>query len=254
MPSRSTVLIVALWGLAILGAAHGASSPLAQVFTGEMTLATLVTLLVMPILFFGVMSFWMPHSPFYHPRLARIVDARFGANALASFLVRLKPMLMFAAGAAIQGALGLWQSYSAGAASGAYATHGFFLSGGIAFALSHAVLYYRRALGVYPAEVHQPATERDDSGRKPLGEALRIYWWTLIGLAAFPTLVLVAGEMLHVPFEFFVLPFFAVALLAGWPYFSGKAPYSFWIVACGVWLLGGIAAAIVAQAIRMLLT
>lgn len=71
-------------------------------------------------------------------------------------------------------------------------------------------------------------------------------------MAAFPTILFVAGEFFKVPFEYFALPFFAVGLLAGWPYFSGRAPFSFCLVLGGVWLLAGVVAAIVAQGIRAL--
>ena len=255
MPSRSTIVIVVLWALSVWAAVSGASTAShATAFPGEMTSATTATLLLMPVLFFGVMSFWMPHSPFYHPKLAQFVDARLGANASASFLVRLKPLLMFGVAAILQGALGLFRSASAGESSGSLAVHGFFISGGLGFALVHGVLYYRKATGVYPASSDRTVTQELKPERKPLGEALRVYWWALIGLAAFPSAVGVAGELFHVPYEYFALPFFAVALLAGWPYFSGRAPYTFWLVACGIWLLGGIAAALASQIVRALVS
>jgi hypothetical protein len=128
----------------------------------------------------------------------------------------------------------------------------FFLSGGVAFALAHAVLYFRKAVGVYPTWTTQQPMARVPE-RKPLREALRTYWWTLLGVALFPPIFFVGGELLHVPFEVFMLPFFAVAFLAGWPWFSGRAPYSFWLVACGVWLLGGILAVILGGLIRAIM-
>lgn len=255
MPSRSTVVIAVLWALSVWAAVIGASSATrTTAFPGEMTNATIATLLLMPVLFFGVMSFWMPHSPFYHPKLAHFIDARLGVNAFASFLVRLRPLLMFGAAAVLQGTLGLFRSVSAGESSGALAVHGFFISGGLGFALVHGVLYYRRATGVYPVSSDRAVIQEAKPERRPLGEALRVYWWALIGLAAFPGVVMVAGELFHVPFEYFALPFFAVALLASWPYFSGRAPYTFWIVACVVWLLGGIVGALVFQIFRALVS
>ena len=250
MPRVSTVVIMAIWALAIGSAISGASSPM-QGFPREMTNATATTILLMPVLFFGVMSFWMPHSPFYHPKLARFVDSRFGDNVFASFLVRLKPLLLFAVAAALQGAIGLWHSVRAGESSGAYAIHGFFISGGVGFAIAHLVLYYRRAPGVHPL-VSPLAPEQAPPQRMSLKGALRAYWWTIIGLAAFPTILFVGGEYFRVPFEYFALPFFAVGLLAGWPYFSGRAPFSYCIVLGGIWLLGGVVAAVIAQAMQAL--
>jgi hypothetical protein len=242
------MLIAAIWVLVIWGAIAGASSPLPSEFPRQMTRAAMVTILVMPVLFFGVMSFWMPHSPFYHSTIARLVDARFGENAFSTFLVRLKPLLAFAVALAIQGARGLWTAKTGGESPGAYTIYGFFLSGSIGFAFAHAILYYRKAMGVYPSppavpgSPHQPLRLRD---------ALRAYWWTLIGLAVFPA-ALVFGDRYGVPFEYFALPFFAAGLLAGWPYLSGRAPFSFWIVAGGVWLAAGIAAALIAYVVGAL--
>ena len=170
MPSRSTLLIAGLWALTIWGAVVGASSPLHSDFPREMTTATTVTILVMPVLFFGVMSFWLPHSPFYNPGIARFVDARFGESAFSTFLVRLRPLLMFAVAAGIQGLLGLWQATRSGQGSGAYTIYGFFISGGIGFALVHAILYYRKAPGVYPSlNAASPVPAR----RQPLPRSAR---------------------------------------------------------------------------------
>lgn len=170
------------------------------------SLLTIATIVSLPVLVFGVSSFWMRHSPFYLPKLAEVT--RLGTNAFESFLVRLRPMLVFALAATLKSLAGLWHrhSYTAGAASGAYVMNAFFLSGGLAFAVAHIVLYFRKAVGVYP-------TWRE----KLLPEALRTYWWTLTGLALFPSIFFVGGEFLHIPFEFFMLPFFAVGFLAGWP-------------------------------------
>jgi hypothetical protein len=161
-------------------------------------------------------------------------------------------MLVFALAPMVQSSIGLWHSYRAGASSGAYVVHAFFLSGGLAFALAHAVLYLRKAVGVYPTwTIEGPRQAAPD--RKTLPEALRAYWWALIGLAVFPSVFFIGGEFLRVPFEYFMLPFFAVGFLAGWPWFSGRAPYSFVLVAGGVWLIGGIVAALVSGLIRGIL-
>jgi len=213
-------------------------------------------MLVMPVLFFGVGAFWMRHSPFYHPLLAKVIDGRFGENALASFLVRLKPLLLFAVGAATQGAIGLWQTYTGeNPTSGAYALNGFFLSGGVGFGLVHFILYLRKVPGVYPAD-HASVSLTANLAlpeRKSLREALRQYWWCLIGLAAFPTALMLGERLFQLSFEIFILPFFAVGLLAGWPHFSGRAPYTFWFVACLVWLLGGIVGIALTQLVVFLI-
>jgi hypothetical protein len=60
---------------------------------------------------------------------------------------------------------------------------------------------------------------------------------------------MIGGEYFKIPFEFFIFPFFGVGFLAGWPVLSGRAPYSFWLVAMGLWLASGICASILLQLI-----
>lgn len=194
----------------------------------------------------------MRHSPFYHPKLAEFINARLGGNAFESFLVRLRPLLVFAFGATLQSFFGLWRSYKTGAPSGDYVMSAFFLSGGLAFALTHAVLYFRKAVGVYPTWTLQDPKVIVPA-RKTLAESLRTYWWTFIGVGVFPTVFFIGGEFLHIPFEVFMLPFFAVAGVAGWPWFSGRAPYSVWLVACAVWFFGGIVGVIISGLIRSIM-
>jgi len=245
-PSLSTVIIFLTWVLmlatSLLGF-HGVMAP-----APKLSLAMMVTILLMPILFFGLMPLWAHYSPFYHPALARFVDARLGDGALAAFLVRLKPLLLFAATGAIQGGLGLVQAALAHSPSEAYVMSGFFVSGAIGFVLAHKLLYMRKAVGVYPSSEIVPATPIPE--RKALKEALRLYWPALVVIALFPTMAFVGGEFLHIPFDYLMLPFFIVCFLAGWPYLSGKAPFSFWIVAGLVYLAGGLFAALLTHVIR----
>jgi len=74
----------------------------------------------------------------------------------------------------------------------------------------------------------------------PLGQALRTYWWILIGMLAFPALLGIGKQFL--PFEVIIVLFFGFGLTAAWPVLSGRAPYSFWLVAAGLCLLGAIVA------------
>jgi hypothetical protein len=212
-----------------------------------------VTLIVMPVLLSGATSFWMPHSPFYHPKLAQFIDARLGEHALEMFLVRLKPLLLFSVTAVLQGLIGLWRNHASGVGTGAYAMNGFLVSGGVGFALIHAVLYRRRRVGVFPTwTIAHPVSPLGGTPpeRLTLRAALRAYWWTLIGLALFPTTVVIGAGVWHIPDEFFILPFFGVSILAGWPLLARRAPYSFWLVAMGVWLSGGIVAAMLSELFR----
>ena len=250
-PTASGLAIAAIWLVAIWAAIGSAARTPAALpaFPGSMSSLAVATVLALPVLVFGASAFWMRHSPFYHPKLARMIDARMGENAFESFLVRLRPMLVFAFAAALQALAGLWRGYTAGAPSFALLTDAFFLSAGLAFAAAHVVLYLRKAVGVYPTwTLKRPLPAAP--ARQPLAEALRRYWWTLLGLGLFPALAFIGGEVMQVPFELFMLPFFAVGLLAAWPWLSGRAPYSFIFVAGGVWLLGGFAAAALGGLIR----
>lgn len=251
---RSTTLVILIWALVLASSFFGASETMAPI-PEDFSLGATVVILAMPILLFGAMSFWARHSPFYHPVVARHVDGRFGEGALASFLVRLKPLLLFAASAAIQGGLGFGNAARANSPSGAYVLWGFFISGAVAFALAHIVLYSRRATGVYPAERLSPEDRLGFAKpeRKRLKEALRDYWKSLIGVAIFPILALVGGDFLHIPFEYVALLFFAVCLLAAWPFLSGKAPFTFWLVAMAVYLGGAVLAALLGQIVRIAL-
>jgi hypothetical protein len=242
-----TIIWVFVVAISVLRS-HGLQPPVPASFSPAMT----ITLLVMPILFFGAVPFWARHSPFYHPTLARYVDGRFGEGALASFLVRLRPLLLFAVASVIQGGLGLIQAGHANSPSGAYAISGFITSTGIGFALAHQLFYLRRAVGVYPAErlTSEQRTVAPTSERKPLREVIRCYWKNLIGVALFPSVAVVGGEGFHIPFVYLVLPFFAVSFLAARPYLSGKAPYTFWLVAMFVWIAGGVLAVFLSCAIR----
>ena len=76
-----------------------------------------------------------------------------------------------------------------------------------------------------------------------LSHALRLYWKNLIGLGLFPP-VCVFGLSLGIPFVLLAVPFFAVAIVAAWPYLRYRAPYSLWLVACAVWMAGGILAVV----------
>jgi hypothetical protein len=105
-----------------------------------------VIMLIMPLPFFGAVTFFGPaQSPFYHPRLASFLDSRYGARSYESFLVRLKPSLLFGVLSVLQGSVALWQS------GFPYFIAGFFISGGIAFMAAHAILHSRKAIGVYAA-------------------------------------------------------------------------------------------------------
>jgi hypothetical protein len=204
---------------------------------------------VLPVLFFVAMALCGPRqSPFFHSKLAQWINARYGPHTFESFLVRLKPLLMFGTAGALQGVIGLWHGRHVKPADDI--ASGFLLSAGVGFAVAHVILYLRRAVAVFPTwAIAQPVPK---PAHKTLRDALRVYWWALIGVGIFPAIFVAGGELLGIPFEVFILPFFAVSFLAGWPHLSGRAPYSFWLVAMCVWLGGGIFAVVLLQLLRVM--
>ncbi len=243
----SSIAIVILWCFVIGSAVFGAQTP--PPFPPLPT-AMVAMIVLLPILFFGAAALWMQHSPFYHPVLARFIDSRFGEGCLASFLTRLRPLLLFGTAAVLQGLLGLAHVARSTDAAGSFVPYLFFVSAGVGFFVAHGILYRRKMLGVYHAAAEAPAEVSRTPVRVPLGEALRLYWWALVGIALFPSAAFIGGDVFHIPFEFFMLPFFAVTFLAAWPSYSGRAPYSFWLVAMVVYMLGGGLAAALVQVIR----
>lgn len=103
--------------------------------------------LILPVAFFGVAALFMKRSPFYAPEIAAKVDARLGAMAYESFLVRLKPILLFAVGGTITG-LGLLARGHLEGHPAAVSVAGFFLSGSVGFGLAHLILRMKEAKGV----------------------------------------------------------------------------------------------------------
>ena len=182
-PSPSNLLIAALWPIFISSAFLGTPQlpPLPEASNMPLMMAT--TFVLMPIVFFDAVSFFgHAQSPFYHPKLARFISTRYGEQACESFLVHLKPALLFGVVGMLQGAIGLWQSYSSGAPQEAYVINGIFVAAGLAFVLAYITWYLRKAVGGSPTWTlglpHHTATPPT---KTTLREALRIYWLTLIG-------------------------------------------------------------------------
>jgi hypothetical protein len=86
-----------------------------------------------------------------------------------------------------------------------------------------------------------PPSPPSAPARLALDQALKQYWKNLIGVAVFPPVFFIGIGVLRLPGLAFVPFFFAVSLLAAWPYFTKKAPYMFWIVAMGVWMASATA-------------
>lgn len=102
--------------------------------------------LLLPIPVFVVVASRVQRAPFFHPELAKYIDARAGSGAFESFLVRLRPMLMFGISVMFSAALQIWKSsrHDEPLANGASV---FLLSSGIGFILAHCILRARKVAG-----------------------------------------------------------------------------------------------------------
>jgi hypothetical protein len=96
------------------------------------------------------------------------------------------------------------------------------------------------------------STVKEAQPKLELSTALRRFWPNLIGLAVLPSLISLGEKRFGIPFSAFLLPFFAAFLLAAWPCLKRNAPYTFWIVACGVWMAGVFAGGILFHALKAL--
>jgi hypothetical protein len=100
-----------------------------------------------PIVLFGLASFFVRRSPFYNPSLARFVDAKYGPATLETFLVRLKPLLLFGLVSLLGGVVQTWVCYDSGNTL-SQGMGSLSISAGFALLLAHAILRYRGVKGV----------------------------------------------------------------------------------------------------------
>jgi hypothetical protein len=91
--------------------------------------------------------FVVPRSPFYNPSLARFVDAKYGPATLETFLVRLKPLLLFGLVSLLGGVVQTWVCYDSGNTL-SQGMGSLSISAGFALLLAHAILRYRGVKGV----------------------------------------------------------------------------------------------------------
>jgi hypothetical protein len=95
-------------------------------------------------------------SPFYYPWLVNVINSKYGENTFESFLVRLKLLPLFGITAITEGGSELLHNYINGSSVDIFIHNSFFVSGGFGFLLAHCILYYRRAVGVYPGATFTP--------------------------------------------------------------------------------------------------
>ena len=142
----STLVIGAIWIFALVGSVWGALGAPEQDHARAFLSRAPVLPQLFPIPFFAVMAWRAPHSFFFNPSLARLIDTRFGVAAFETFLARLRPLLLFGVMAVLGAALEAWSALARGDSlrSG---VNLFFLAGGIGFVLAHCILRFRKVRG-----------------------------------------------------------------------------------------------------------
>jgi hypothetical protein len=146
---RSTLAILALWAYATTGSVVELLLPVEGSPCPDNSPAfSPPFVFVAPFAVFGWLALRAPHSPFFIPALVGITDKWFGPSAYLSFLVRLKPLLMFGVSGVVGGVVTMLQCVRIGAPWDRSTLSWFFLSAGVAFMFAHLVLRYRRVPGV----------------------------------------------------------------------------------------------------------
>ena len=235
---RTNILVSLLWGLTLLGSIVGAFV-LAMPHGPANSVPMPKIMLLMPLVFFGAGGQFARQSFFHHPKLALFINGRYGDNTLENFLVRLRPLLMLATGSLIEGLLVILSAKTPEAAT----VGQFFISAALGFALAHGLMYRRRLAGVYPSGKNGiPAQPVPVGAKLPLAQALPRYWKYLIGVVLFPIMFFCGITHTKIPTSY-CMPFFLLAtLLAAWPVTTRRAAYSFWVLACVLYLAGGLLA------------
>ncbi len=96
--------------------------------------------------------------------------------------------------------------------------------------------------GIKETEAVDQGTAADRCEQKPLltlGVALRRYWFCLLPLGLLPAFAFLGLMVFHLPLGIIAVLFVAVGLLAMWPLKFKRAPFTFFLVAGGVWMGGG---------------
>ncbi|AGU47402.1 putative transmembrane protein [Variovorax paradoxus B4] len=148
---QSTAAIASIWCLTIVSNMLGfVAAPDDMVCAMPMSSQMATLVVAMPLVFFVGMALFTKRSPFLSPWIAGLVDEKFGVGSCERFVVRLKPLLLFAAagllGAAATAA-SCWRS-GAGDMDWTAPLPLFLASGSIAFAIAHFVMRFRRVPGI----------------------------------------------------------------------------------------------------------
>jgi hypothetical protein len=226
---------------AVLGAASALSPIYSSVdYVGDFGLEFAIFMLVFPVIFFPLGAMILRTPPAYYAVVAKHVDKYFGEGAFANYLVDLKPLLLFSVMALGQALVGLLVALSQHAPQDVFIFWGLFVSGGLGMGLAHLISYKNRDIGIYPLKPHEVQAKQPNGPSLPVSGQIKAYWPYLIGIAVFPAIFFVGSSVWGLSFEYFMLPFFVVAIVAGWPVVRGKAGMTFFVVASFLYVTSAI--------------
>lgn len=147
--SRSSYVIACVWVAALVSAAiHFFETIPLHPCVPEYSLDFALVAMALPFVVFGIAALRAPYSPFYAQNLAAFVDSRAGVGFLESFLVRLRPLLLFGVEGLLSGIHQVWACDQVGATISLQSRGWFFVSGGAAFILLHVILRLRKVKAV----------------------------------------------------------------------------------------------------------
>jgi hypothetical protein len=107
-----------------------------------------ILVVAVPLVFFVGMALFTKRSPFLSPWIAGLIDEKFGVGSCERFMVRLRPLLLFAAAGLLGAAATAASCWRSGAGDMNWTAPLFLASGSVAFAIAHFVMRFRRVPGV----------------------------------------------------------------------------------------------------------
>lgn len=146
---QSTAAIASIWCLTIVSNMLGFVAPPSDTICSmPMSSEMAILVVAMPLVLFVGMALFTRRSPFLSPWIASLADEKFGIGSYERFMVRLRPLLLFAAAGLLGAAATAVSCWRSGAGNMNWTAPLFLASGSIAFAIAHFVMRFRRVPGI----------------------------------------------------------------------------------------------------------
>jgi hypothetical protein len=144
----ATIVIIFAWAASLIPGILHLADPTAAMCQPSLPSTIVPFVLIMPFVVFGFAALKAPSSPFLIPKLAASITARTGQPSYETFLVRFKPILFFGSSGILDGLTELHSCYQFEGSVGINSHGWFFVAGGFAFLLMHAILKIRKVPAV----------------------------------------------------------------------------------------------------------